>query len=250
MAHVARREPRRRALCRDGPEVDRGEIDRRCQVDALRVVEVDDRGAQIRPGEELRLGLPVGLHVAVVVEVVLREVGEHRDRDARAGEAVLGDADRRGLDARRRRSAGRRNRARRSAGRSGRASSCRSRGCARRHRRPRSSSRGASPMPSVPMTPQRRPSEVSACATHHAVEVLPFVPVTATTSSSALGMFRKRLAMSPAAALKPCRRGDARRIGEGERLDAVGLDQARHLRRRQAPRRRSAGRRLRGRARR
>jgi hypothetical protein len=37
------------------------------------------------------------------------------------------------------------------------------------------------------MTPQRRPSRVSACAVHQAVLVLPLVPVLATTSSTALG---------------------------------------------------------------
>ncbi|EWS55425.1 hypothetical protein X551_01779 [Methylibium sp. T29] len=42
---------------------------------------------------------------------------------------------------------------------------------------------GGSPMPSVPTTPQRRPSRLSACAVHHAVEVLPLVPVVATTRS-------------------------------------------------------------------
>jgi hypothetical protein len=55
----------------------------------------------------------------------------------------------------------------------------------------------------VPTTPQRRPSVASACAIHHAVEVLPLVPVTATTSSLLLGVPRKRLAMSPAAAFRP-----------------------------------------------
>ena len=62
---------------------------------------------------------------------------------------------------------------------------------------------GGSPIPRVPITPQRRPRAASACAIHHAVEVLPLVPVTATTSSSALGVPRKRLAMSPAAAFRP-----------------------------------------------
>src|ERR1700710_2326049 len=48
--------------------------------------------------------------------------------------------------------------------------------------------RGGSPTPSVPITPQRRPSDVSACAIHHDVDVLPFVPVIATTLSFWLGM--------------------------------------------------------------
>src|SRR5580765_6903395 len=56
---------------------------------------------------------------------------------------------------------------------------------------------GGSPIPSVPITPQRRPSALNACATHHAVEVLPLVPVTATTSSLALGSPMKALASGP-----------------------------------------------------
>ena len=46
---------------------------------------------------------------------------------------------------------------------------------------------GGSPTPSVPTTPQRRPARLSACASHQAVEVLPLVPVVATTSSRRLG---------------------------------------------------------------
>ena len=44
-----------------------------------------------------------------------------------------------------------------------------------------------SPTPSVPTTPQRRPSRLSACAIHHAQEVLPLVPVMATVSKLSLG---------------------------------------------------------------
>jgi hypothetical protein len=46
---------------------------------------------------------------------------------------------------------------------------------------------GGSPMPSVPTTPQRVPSCVRHCAVHQAVEVLPLVPVVATTRSAPLG---------------------------------------------------------------
>ena len=62
---------------------------------------------------------------------------------------------------------------------------------------------GGSPTPSVPTTPQRLPSSESACATHHAVEVLPLVPVTATTSSRLLGCSYQALASGPVAALRP-----------------------------------------------
>ncbi len=48
--------------------------------------------------------------------------------------------------------------------------------------------RGGSPMPSVPTIAVRRPATPSACATHHAVDVLPLVPVTATTARRSLGV--------------------------------------------------------------
>ena len=53
---------------------------------------------QAGPAEQLGLGFPVGLHGAVVVQVVLGEIGEDRDPDARAVQPALDDADRRGLD--------------------------------------------------------------------------------------------------------------------------------------------------------
>ena len=62
---------------------------------------------------------------------------------------------------------------------------------------------GGSPTPRVPITPQRRPSELSACATHQAVEVLPLVPVTAITSRRSLGLPMKALASAPVAAFRP-----------------------------------------------
>jgi hypothetical protein len=86
------------AAAGDRPGVDRGRRQRGGELDALRIVQVDHGRAQPGPGEQLRLGLPVGDHVAVVVEVVLGEVGEHRHRDPGAGQAVLGDADRGRLD--------------------------------------------------------------------------------------------------------------------------------------------------------
>ena len=48
--------------------------------------------------KQRRFGLPVSVHAAVVVEVVLREIGENGDADVRAGQAVLGQTDGRGLD--------------------------------------------------------------------------------------------------------------------------------------------------------
>jgi hypothetical protein len=68
----------------------------RGQAAAVRVVDVDDAHARRGVGEERALGLEVLLHVAVEVEVVLREVREHRDvpvdrRGAPQGERVRGD---------------------------------------------------------------------------------------------------------------------------------------------------------------
>src|SRR5664279_6213802 len=56
-----------RAARRDGPGVDRRFGKRRGKLDALRVVEIDHCRLQRWPGEELRLSLPIGSHVAVVV---------------------------------------------------------------------------------------------------------------------------------------------------------------------------------------
>ena len=62
------------------------------------VVGLNHRRPQAGPVEQGGLGLPVGLHAAVVVEVILREIGEHGDADGGAVQAPLGDADGRGLD--------------------------------------------------------------------------------------------------------------------------------------------------------
>ncbi len=70
VAKVARPQAGRTAR-RDRPDVDGAGRERGRELDALLVVEVDHRRLQPGPGEELRLGAPVGRHVAVVVEVVL-----------------------------------------------------------------------------------------------------------------------------------------------------------------------------------
>ena len=86
------------AARRDRPHLGAAAGERGGEPGTLGVVEVDHRRTQAGPGEELGLGLPVGRHVAVVVEMVLGEVGEHGQGDAGTGQAVLGDADRRRLD--------------------------------------------------------------------------------------------------------------------------------------------------------
>ncbi len=61
---------------------------------ALRIVDIEHRGLQAGPAEQRCLGMPVGVHVAVVVEMVLREIGEHGHVYARAVQPVLRNADR------------------------------------------------------------------------------------------------------------------------------------------------------------
>jgi hypothetical protein len=86
-----------RALDGDAPDIERGRLRTRLQrgpqARAMRIVHVDDGGLQAGPVEQRGLGLPVGLHAAVVVEVVLREIGEHRHADARTVQAVFDNAD-------------------------------------------------------------------------------------------------------------------------------------------------------------
>ncbi|CAM5196482.1 hypothetical protein CDEN61S_04220 [Castellaniella denitrificans] len=74
---------------------------RRCafqQFPSRRVVGVDDRAAQARPGEQGELRLLVAFFRAVVVQVVAGQVGEARDLDADAVQAALLDPDRGRLD--------------------------------------------------------------------------------------------------------------------------------------------------------
>ncbi len=61
------------------------------------------------------------------------------------------------------------------------------------------SGNGGTPMPSVPTKPARRPSRFKVCAVHHAVEVLPLVPVVATTFSAWLGSSKNAAAIWPVA---------------------------------------------------
>ena len=46
------------------------------QGQSLGIIHVDHGGLQAAPAKQQRLGLPAGLHAAMVVEVVGREVGE------------------------------------------------------------------------------------------------------------------------------------------------------------------------------
>ena len=89
-------QPRVGPLDAGGPDVQPAQLGR--QRVALGVVEVDHCGAQAREAEQRPLGRPVGVHGAVVVEVVLREVGEHRHPHAAAGQPALVQANAAGLD--------------------------------------------------------------------------------------------------------------------------------------------------------
>src|SRR5258706_14184995 len=57
---------------------------------------------------------------------------------------------------------------------------------------------GGMPLPSVPMIAQRVPAAVSADEIHWLHDVLPFVPVTPTTSIASLGSLYQPLAIEPA----------------------------------------------------
>ena len=59
------------------------------QLAAEGIVDVDHRRLQPGPREQLRLGRAIGRHVAVVVEVVAGEVGEHADAEVHAVHAAL-----------------------------------------------------------------------------------------------------------------------------------------------------------------
>ena len=56
------------------------------------VIHVDHRCLQKRPFKQRTLSQPVGLHRLVIVQMVLREIGEHGHANLRASHAVLGDA--------------------------------------------------------------------------------------------------------------------------------------------------------------
>ena len=88
----------RRAAPRAGPDVDRTALQLLGQQSALHVIDVDDGRLQTGPSKQSGLGRPIARHVAVVVQMVLGEVGEHGHADAGAVQAVLGQTDGRGFD--------------------------------------------------------------------------------------------------------------------------------------------------------
>ena len=80
------------------PDVQRPVRQRGQQFGALGIIQIDDRTLQARPVEQASLGRPVRVHVRVVVQVVLCEVGEHRDINGHAVQSVLFNPDRRRFD--------------------------------------------------------------------------------------------------------------------------------------------------------
>ena len=53
------------------------------------VIDVDHARREPRPGEETRLGVGVGRHGAVIVEMIAREIGERRGMEAHAADPML-----------------------------------------------------------------------------------------------------------------------------------------------------------------
>ena len=117
--------------------------------------------------------LAVGVHRAVVVEMIAREVGEQRDVERDAVDAALVEAVRRHFHRDARRAPSR--------------SHCASSSCSTSASGvvfADGSSAPTKPMPSVPMTAARRPQRVERLRDPLAHEVLPLVPVTPTIHSA------------------------------------------------------------------
>ena len=68
------------------------------QFHALGVIQIQHGGLQTRPVEQLALGRPVGVHAAVIVQMILGEIGEQGHADGGAVQAMLFQADAGGLD--------------------------------------------------------------------------------------------------------------------------------------------------------
>ena len=73
--NVPRRQPRR-SVGRDAPQIQRAPRQFGMQLHSGRIVHVDDGRLQTRPVKQGPLGQPVVGHAAVVVEMVLGEIGE------------------------------------------------------------------------------------------------------------------------------------------------------------------------------
>ena len=63
---------------------------------------VNDRSTQPRPEKETGLGRRVGLHRAVIIEMITRQIRKHSAIDLAAGHTAFFESDRRGFDSTRR----------------------------------------------------------------------------------------------------------------------------------------------------
>ena len=63
------------------------------EFDAAHIIHIQHHAVQTRPGKEAPFGLPVSLHAAVVIQMVLGEIGEQGHADLRAIESGLFNAD-------------------------------------------------------------------------------------------------------------------------------------------------------------
>ncbi len=88
----------RLAQRRVGPKINAAASQIGGQFLALGVVDVDHRCHQAGPAEQLGLGLPIGLHAAVIVQMILGEIGEHRNLDQQPVQAPFGQSHRGGFD--------------------------------------------------------------------------------------------------------------------------------------------------------
>ena len=68
------------------------------QTHAVRIIDIDNRCFQALPCKQLGLGLPVSLHAAVIVQVILGEIGKDGCVKLRAIKAVLFHANRRSFN--------------------------------------------------------------------------------------------------------------------------------------------------------
>ena len=96
---MARRQPRPGSLGqRHGPNIQRTASQFFGQQRTFGIVDIHHRRLQTRPRKQHAFGSPVGVHVAVVIQMVLREIGKDRHRHLRTAQAMLDDTDGRCLD--------------------------------------------------------------------------------------------------------------------------------------------------------
>ena len=88
----------RRLFAGNRPEIEIFTGQRGAQFNTFGIVDVDDRRFQAGPGKQRGLGLPVVLHRGVVVEVILREIGEYRHVDVQRFQPPLLQPNRRRFD--------------------------------------------------------------------------------------------------------------------------------------------------------